>query len=499
MDGYDVIVVGGGSAGCVLAVRLSEDPRRRVLLLEAGPYYAEASDLPDDLRSGWALSVSHDWGFRGEPDASGRMLSIPRAKVMGGCSSTNATLALRGAPAGYDRWATLGNPGWSFVDVLPFFKKLERDLDMSNEWHGADGPVPVRRYRRDELAPPNLALLDALLASGHPWVEDANRPGGAGVSTGPVNAPDGVRMSASLTYLSAARRRRNLTVRPDTLVDRLAIDRGRVIGVRVAGVGEPVLADLVVLAAGAFGSPAILLRSGIGPAAALGALGIPLATNLPGVGKNLHDHPGAACAVPIEPARGPHHQLVATWRSSRAPAAWPYDMHFVPGFGDEGEGKGPTRTTASIFVSVMKPKSRGRLTLRSADPADLPRIEAGYLGHPDDLAAMVEGLRAARQVLREQPAVALASGPELLPGPDVSDDDHALAAYARARVGTYHHWVGSCSMGPDPADDAVVDARGRVHGVDGLVVGDASIMPEVPAANTNLPTIMVAERIASLL
>lgn len=495
MDIYDVIVVGGGSAGCVLAARLSDDTGRRVLLLEAGPYYREASDLPADLSSSWSMTDSHDWGFRSEPDASGRAIPIPRAKVMGGCSSTNATLALRGAPADYDGWAALGNPGWSFADVLPFFKKLERDLDAANEWHGADGPVSVRRYRREELAAPNRALLEALLAAGYPWVGDANRPGAAGVSTGPVSAVEGTRMSTSVTYLSSARHRQNLTIRARTVVDRLVLERGRAVGVRLAGTDEPLAADLVVLAAGAFCSPAILLRSGIGPADDLRALGIPVAVDLPGVGRNLHDHPGVSCSIPIAPASGPHHQVVATWLSSRPPAGWPYDMHFVPGFGTTD--RSPTGALASLFVSVVKPTSRGRLSLRSSDPSDPPRVDTGYLTHPDDLARLVEGLRAARRVVRERPAAAIATGPELLPGPDVPDDEEALAAYARATVGTYHHWVGSCPMGPRPEAGAVVDAKGRVHGVDGLVVADASIMPEVPAANTNLPAIMVAERIAA--
>ena len=455
---YDVVVVGGGSAGCVLANRLSEDPTRRVLLLEAGPDYRTVEALPADLASGWAPAFSHDWGLRAEPAADGHVLELARAKVMGGCSSTNATAALRGSPADYDAWAAAGNPGWS------------------------------------------AAGLEAAVAAGHEPVEDHNRPGAVGAGPCPNNTLDGVRMSTSLTWLAAARGRPNLTVRPDTLVDRVVLAGGRAAGVRLAG-GERVDAGLVVLAAGAYGSPVILLRSGVGPADELAALGVPVAADLPGVGRNLTDHPLVRCAVPVRPGPPcPSFQVVVTWRSSLAADGDLLDLHALPGRSDLAGAESPTGATGFVLVGLMKPRSRGRLWLRSADPADPPHVDPAYLSHPDDLARMVEGLRMARALLRAGPLAALAAGPELAPGKRVADGDQpALAAFVRADVSPYHHPVGTCAMGPDPTAGAVVDARGRVHGVDSLVVADASVMPEIPAANTNLPTIMVGERIAAWL
>jgi choline dehydrogenase len=498
---YDVVVVGGGSAGCVLADRLSEDPARRVLLLEAGPDYRTVEALPADLASGWAPAFSHDWGLRAEPAADGHVLELARAKVMGGCSSTNATAALRGSPADYDAWAAAGNPGWSFQEVLPFFRALETDADFGGEpWHGDGGPLPIRRYRREELTGWSAAGLEAAVAAGHEPVEDHNRPGAVGAGPCPNNTLDGVRMSTSLTWLAAARGRPNLTVRPDTLVDRVVLAGGRAAGVRLAG-GERVDAGRVVLAAGAYGSPVILLRSGVGPAGELAALGVPVAADLPGVGRNLTDHPLVRCAVPVRPGPPcPSFQVVVTWRSSLAADGDLLDLHALPGRSDLAGAESPTGATGFVLVGLMKPRSRGRLWLRSADPADPPHVDPAYLSHPDDLARMVEGLRMARALLRAGPLAALAAGPELAPGERVADGDQsALAAFVRADVSPYHHPVGTCAMGPDPAAGAVVDARGRVHGVDALVVADASVMPEIPAANTNLPTIMVGERIAAWL
>ena len=491
-------IIGAGSAGCVLAARLSESGERSVLLLEAGPDYAARDDLPPDIANAWMPTRSHDWGLSSEPDPPGRAVELPRGRLVGGCSATNATFALRGSPANYDSWVALGNSGWSFDEMLPAFKAAERDLDYPEEdWHGRGGPLPIRRYRGDEIGPTHAATLAAATALGYPQVADHNRPWAVGAGMIPFTALDGVRMSTALTYLAEARGRPNLTIRPNLLVDRIECRRGRAIGVRIAQPAETIDAAEIVLAAGAYGTPLILMRSGIGPATALASLGIDVVADLAGVGEGLVDHPLLSVDFPAQPEPpGPRFQVGVTSHSSTADPSGAPDLFLGSSSGLE-LGASPTGSGFMLLVSVLQPRSRGRIELRSGDPSVAPRIDPAHLRDEMDLDRMVEGIQAARRLGGQPPLAALTSGPELAPGPDIAEDDAAgLEAFARATVTTFHHPVGTCRMGPDPTQGAVVDPRGRVHGVDGLRIADASIMPEIPSAPTNLATITVAERIA---
>ena len=455
---------------------------------------------PAEIASGHMPAFTHDWGYVSEAFANGRTVNANRGRLVGGCSATNGTAAVRGHSRDYDDWAARGNPGWSFADVLPFFRRLERDMDFATAWHGQDGPFPIRRYAPEERTPLHAAVLDAAPEAGFARIDDLNAPDAMGAGPLPVNVVDGIRRSAALSYLGPARTRPNLTIRSDVLVDRILFEGTRAVGVQLADPAEAILAGHVVVAAGAYGSPALLMRSGIGPADDLGALGIPVRADLPGVGRNLSDHPllNLQFAAPaIAPSSIPFFQTAITLKSSPDIAA--YDLHIYPmSTFPWAVEESPTGAACTLFVSLLKPASRGRVRLRSASPDAPPRIDLGYFTHPDDMPRMIAAVRAARRLAHTAPlsAVALA---DIHPAPGTPDDPEALEAFVWSRVETYHHPVGTCGMGPAVDPMAVVDARGRVHGTDGLSVIDASIMPTVPAANTNVPTIMVAERCAAWL
>jgi choline dehydrogenase len=495
----DLVIIGAGAAGCVLAARLSEARHRSVLLLEAGPDYREPALLPPEIRAGFNPTSSHDWGYASEPVAGVPAIPLWRGRLVGGCSATNGTFALRGHPADYDEWAARGNAGWSFDELLPFFRRCENDLDYGDAWHGREGPLPIRRFPRAELGPGAAAFLDACAALGFERVPDHNAPGAVGAGPLPVNQVGGVRQSTALTYLASARGRANLTVRGACVIDRLLFEGRRAVGVRLAG-GETIAAGHVVLAGGAFSSPAILLRSGVGQGADLRDLGISVHADLPGVGRGLADHPrlGLRYAVPsnavVDELQGC--QAVLTMRSSATVAG--HDLHVFPWAAFKVDrAESPTGARMVLHAALTKPRSRGSVRLRSADPSVAPIIDPGWFTDPADLPRMRLAVRTARRLAATPPLAGIALE-ELFPGPAI-DGDADLDAAIRSLLGTYFHPVGSCRMGPASDPDAVVDSRGAVHGIDHLSIIDASIMPSIPAANTHLPTIALAERCAAWL
>lgn len=487
MDNVDVVIVGGGAAGCVIAARLSEDGSRSVLLLEAGPDLR--TKVPDELRNGWTISrETYDWGYTSERTGAGAVRNLWRKKLLGG-TSWLTRFASRGAPGDYDEWSALGNVGWGFDDVLPYFTRLETDADFGDQpWHGDRGPMPIRRYLEHDLTEVAAVGLRAMETLGFPLVEDHNQPGAVGVGRMPMTSRAGVRSTTADAYLPAVGARPNLSIRANAPVADVMLEGVRAMGVRLLD-GTSIRARSVVLCGGTYGSPPILLRSGIGPAVQLRSLGIPVRIDLPGVGANLADHPtiGIECGYRGPIREAPTLHVIGTFHSVGRRHHEPPDLMLWL-----SDPNGPTGgpVTFDIEVALMKPRSRGVIRLRSADPAAAPRIHLPDLQDPSDVERLAEGYGRAMAVANRPEVRRYADPPQEVAGGD------ALRRWIRANAYSVPHVVGTCSMGPRPEDGAVVDAWGRVHGTEGLIVADASIMPTVPSGFTHLPTIMIAERLS---
>ncbi len=557
-----ILILGGGSAGCVLAARLSEEPSFRVTLVEAGDDLT-AAGMPPEIRSRYPgrayLDPRNIWpalkARMGAPAGNRPETPPPRryeqARRLGGGSAINAMMANRGAPGDYDEWGALGAEGWSWETCLPYFRKLESDRDRGGELHGRDGPLPIRRAEPDQLSPFVAATMRALEAQGHPAGADQNGPWRDGVYVGTTAISDaGERVPVSVAYLTpAVRARENLTVRTGLLAERILFEGRRAVGAVVAPLGggpsETMSADHVVVAAGAIHSPALLMRSGVGPGAMLHRHGVGVIADRPGIGRNLMEHPSIAVSAYLSRAgrvrdRAEHHEQAILRYSSGLPGTPEGDMHgaILSRTGWHSLG----RRIGGIFFWVNKSYSRGEVTLAAPDPRTEPQVDFRMLSDPRDLARLMDAVRLGARALGDpalaglrgpvfpasySPRVARAAAPKPWPaaqrgvlsglldiaGPAraalihglvtqgvtldrLLSDERALAAFVAAEVGGTWHPSGTCRMGSADDPMSVCDGAGRVRGIDHVSVCDASLMPTIPRANTNIPTVMIAERIA---
>ncbi|HVK70564.1 MAG TPA: GMC family oxidoreductase N-terminal domain-containing protein [Polyangium sp.] len=493
----ETIVVGAGSSGAVIAARATERADREVLLVEAGPDYPPSVTLPSDLVDGTRNSMTaHDWGFSYLPMPGHKPFVYPRGRVVGGSSAVNTCIALRGQPYDYDEWAALGLPEWSFEACLPALKRLEDDQDVQNRWHGRGGPIPIRRHPPEELAPFQVAFMEACRALGFPACPDQNDPDPFGVGPQPMNKIGGVRMSAARRYLGEdVRRRDNLTIRPRTSVRRVLFHNGKVTGLEVETSGkiEVLATNRVVLAAGAIATPGILIRSGIGPRDLLERLGVDVVSDIPAIGARLLDHPGSlALFVPKTYgfARTQHPLIQTVLRYTSEGSPFPSDMQLQPFSFFAWPGN--YMPLVGISCCVGKPRGHGRITWTSADPAAKPRIELDVILHPDDRACAVEAMELAGQVARTKPLRDLVV--PFWPNDRVLRNRAEISRWIEWSSGSGYHPSGTVPMGREGDPEAAVDGRGHVRGVSGLVVADASIMPTIVSTNTNVTALMIGER-----
>ena len=500
---YTHIVVGAGSAGAALATRLSEDPERSVLLLEAGPDYPDLETMPVDLKFGWGTGADfvvedeHNWKYTAKSTAKGPTMDVPRGKVTGGTSAINGQVFLRAIPEDFEYWVSMGNDEWSYEQVLPYYRKLETDTDFSDDFHGTEGPIIVRRHPLDELQPDQAAFYNACVAAGYAENPDHNHPDATGVGPYPLNNPEGIRWSTAIGFLSMARHRINLTIRPNCTTRRVLFDDTRATGVEVESGGESfvVNGDEIILSAGPIGSPHLLMLSGIGPADQLAKHGISLVKDVPGVGQNLRDHP----------------TVHVSWRARPDVPAPPQEVgpqkvalrYTAPGSDIKNDMIKVMRFRKIDHLLVMSvglylALGKGELKLQSPDPDVQPSLDYNYLQEPEDRRRLREGVRLCLELV-DMKEFEKVVGERVNPDDAALASDNALDEWLMRSVSTMHHISCTAKMGPDSDPMAVVDQHGRVKGVQSLRVVDGSIMPDCTRANTNVPIMMMAERIADFI
>jgi len=501
-----VVVVGGGSAGCAVAGRLCATTDLRVCLVEAGPDYGPVSEgyWPNELLDATVRPATHDWGYAEERD-DGSTVAEPRAKVIGGCSAHNQGAALWGMPEDYDRWAAAGNSGWAYAELRVLIDQVEQCTQPDSPFRGRHGGMPTRPYDDEELSSWALAFLQAAEAAGFPRLADLSAPEPAlGVAPFHVNTLDHTRWNAAFAFLDPVRDLPTLTVHDQTLADRLIVDQDTATGLicRSGGGEVELAARIFVLTAGTYGTPALLMRSGIGPDAHLTEEGIPGVIDVPGVGENLHDHPGVA--VRFSPSSGARRALsedhrrgafVASQvilRAGSARSSGGFDLHVLPYLDQTPAGE----WEFMMLAFTMTPRSRGRVRLRGDDPELLPIIQRGLLSDAEDadMAVLVDGVNLIRRLSATDPLASMIAA-EVDPGSRVRTLSE-LQMFIRSTVDGYSHPVGTCKMGPASDPTAVVDSTGRVHATGNIYAADASIIPEIPRANTNLTCMLIGMRVA---